>query len=96
MGKLQIWTAVLRGGEYMEPVGFSEENEQERAAGENEHEEEMTGSWADADKKQAAGRGNGVRRPVSPSSKHSLHDTVQCQHSEPTAATMTPVRNACN
>lgn len=43
MGKLQIWTAVLRGGEYMEPVGFSEENEQERAAGENEHEEEMTG-----------------------------------------------------
>lgn len=51
MGKLQIWTAVLRGGEYMEPAGFSEENEQERAAGENE----MTGSWADADKKQLEG-----------------------------------------
>lgn len=84
---------MLRGGEYMKPVGFMRRMSKREQL---EHEEKMTGELADADEKQAAGRGNGVRRPVSPSSKHSLHDTMQCQRYEPTAATMTPVRNACN
>lgn len=81
LGKLQIWTAVLRGAECLKPIRFSEETVQDRAAEEDEHEEGMTEDrGASRSRGEAAGRGNGVRRrTISQSSKHSLHDTVQCQ-----------------